>query len=112
MENFTPTRADAAKSPGELQAGAKMFRRAHHTLSRTADGAPAVEGGQLETDLPKMVDQLDQGARKGSFSHWHHEKFEATLENLNAYLRGPLAGTKRFDPVGQELQPTPPRNRP
>ena len=104
--HFRPHPNDAAKSVGQIQAEAKSFRRAHHTMGQTSRVAPLGQGGNqvLTTGLRnQMIEQLDQGARKGAFSHWHHERFLATPENLATYLQRPLKGTQKLDPVGESL---------
>jgi hypothetical protein len=102
--SFTPTQADLAKSRGQIQSEAKPFRRAHHTIEETSSQVPGAEGGNLKTDMKQMLAQLEQGARKGTFSHWHHERFLATPENLGAYLQGPISGAQKLDPVGEVLR--------
>ena len=102
-ENYTRASANADKSVGQIQSEAKPFRRAHHTLSETSSTAAASEGGKLKTDPQKMLDQLKEGQRKGAFSHWHLEQFEATPDKLSKYMTGPLKGTRKFDSVGQPL---------
>lgn len=98
-----PPSAPSAANRGEIQAGNRPFVREHHTLSRTSTSAPPELGGKLRTDIEGMVVELGRGARKGDYSHWHHEGFPASPDNLERYLRGPLVGTRKFDPVGMEL---------
>ena len=97
-----PSPGSTASASSSVGAKEKPFRRAHHTLSETTSDV-SQPGANIETNLKDMVEQLGQGAPKGSFSHWHHEAFDATPENLAQYLKGPLEGTRKFDPVGQVL---------
>ncbi len=88
---------------GMTGAEGKPFRRSHHTLGETT-GDPKAVGHGLTTDPADLADHLGRGGRKGEFSHWHHEQFEATPGNLADYLlKKTPKGTRVFDPVGVEL---------
>ncbi len=92
------------RAAGDIQRSDKAFRRTHNTIGNTSSRAGTAQGGGQIMDpanYARMVDQLQQGARKGEFSHWHHEKFLATPENLAKYLRGPLKKTIKMDNMGQ-----------
>ena len=98
--------SDAALS-GKAGATDKPFRRQHHAISETTRDAAAVGAGK-KTNMQDLNDHLTLGGRKGDFSHWHHEKFDATPENLSRYLKPPKKPKDRlvpeqFDPVGQPL---------
>lgn len=89
-----------------LQSKDKANRRIHNWVD---DGA-ANQG--------QKVGQLQGGqAFKGDFSHYHHEKFDATESNLAMYLSPPQkdaatgaflqpSGLKKFDSTGQEVPPS------
>jgi hypothetical protein len=93
------------KSPDAVQGGDKQFRRLHHTLASTSDKVGSAAGGGRklsESGRRRMVNELQDGSKKGEFSHWHHERIPATPESLARYLQGPLKGqTQKLDSVGQ-----------
>jgi hypothetical protein len=101
--NMPPRSGPVPPNAGQAQAANRPFGRAHHTLSQTSSKVPAAQGGGIRTDVQGLPGQLARGARKGDFSHWHLEEFPASPDNLAKYLQGPLPSTKKFDPVGVEL---------
>jgi len=89
------------KSPAQIQMGDKLRRQEHHLLR-----APEVPSQR------QVVSQMQSGkAFKGDFTHWHHEAFPATPENLRRYLQPPRPGQRytppeglvRFDPTGRPV---------
>lgn len=94
-------------SPADVQRSDKQFRRLHHTLATTSDKAGKAAGGGRtlsETGRRRMINELQDGSKKGEFSHWHHEEIPAVPADLAQYLQGPLRGkTRKFDSMGQEV---------
>lgn len=89
-------------SAGTLQGQDKASRRIHHTLN-----APEVPSSG------RIAEQLNSGkAFKGDFTHWHHESFPVSDENLARYLTPPVpgqpfrpvSGLTKYDPAGFEVR--------
>ncbi|MEZ6063220.1 MAG: hypothetical protein R3C19_22975 [Planctomycetaceae bacterium] len=106
-QRFSKTKSGLPVSPGDIQRQASGFRRTHNTLGSTSTRAGVAQGGgrtMSPADHNRMVNELQQGAGKGEFSHWHHERIPATPEKLAQYLQKPVKGTMKFDNVGQLVE--------
>ncbi len=91
--------AERAATRAEIQAEGVAPRRVHHSLGETLD---PLTGHPYST--PEIAGHLNAGrAYKGDFSHWHHETFPASPENLEAYLKpgAKVNGLKKLDSGGE-----------
>jgi hypothetical protein len=85
----------------EVQAADRPFRRQHHTLND-----PTVKESERAA-----ADKMNQGMKKEDLTHWHHERFPATQENLTEYLKTPaqgsggakITGLEKLDPTGKVI---------
>ncbi len=105
-QRFATSRDGLPVSPGDIQREASSFRRTHNPLGSTSSRVGVAQGGgrsMSPADHNRMVNELQQGAAKGEFSHWHHERIPATPDMLAKYLRKPVKGTLKFDNVGQHV---------